>query len=106
MRETLRKSQGIKDRMICDMSHTNNTYTFTHKCIVEIKFKYLFPSSGHTFIKFYAPWCGHCQMMEPDWEEVGEFVSNHQDMFPDRSLTIGEVDITNISNCSLQIWLL
>jgi len=49
-------------------------------------------SSGHTFIKFYAPWCGHCQMMEPDWEEVGEFVSSHQDMFPDRDLTIGEID--------------
>ena len=30
-------------------------------------------------------------MMEPDWEEVGEFVSSHQDMFPGRSLTIGEV---------------
>ena len=30
-------------------------------------------------------------MMEPDWEEVGEFVSSHQDMFPDRDLTIGEV---------------
>ena len=30
-------------------------------------------------------------MMEPDWEEVGEFVSNHQDMFPGRDLTIGEV---------------
>ena len=40
-------------------------------------------------IMFYAPWCGHCQMMEPDWEEVGQYVTNNPIHGVD--LTVAEV---------------
>merc|ERR1719456_766850 len=44
------------------------------------------------FIKFYAPWCGHCQEMQPAWEEL------MKDFADSKTSVVAEVDCDTEEN--------
>lgn len=45
-------------------------------------------SSGNHFVKFFAPWCSHCQRLAPTWEELAK------ELAKEPAVTISKIDCT------------
>jgi len=40
----------------------------------------VFDKTKNVLVKFYAPWCGHCKKMAPDYEKVAKAFANEQNV--------------------------
>lgn len=49
----------------------------------------------YVFVEFYAPWCGHCKALAPEFERLGELAQG-------KNYVVAKVDATVATNASSQ----
>uniref|UniRef100_A0A0N5C8B5 Thioredoxin domain-containing protein n=1 Tax=Strongyloides papillosus TaxID=174720 RepID=A0A0N5C8B5_STREA len=65
-----------------------------HSNVLELNDKFLdVKNEGMWFVAFYAPWCGHCKRLMPNWEHLAHAVADKE-----INVRIGKIDCTRFSN--------
>jgi len=56
--------------------------------LTEDNFAEIIDGSKNALVEFYAPWCGHCKSLAPEYEILGDLYK------PGDGVVIGAVDAT------------
>jgi thiol-disulfide isomerase/thioredoxin len=62
----------------------------------EKSLKTAFDETDFVFVKFFAPWCSHCQRLAPTWEKFAEEMDAFKNPTDDTSPTFQDVQITTV----------
>jgi len=57
--------------------------------LTTANFRSIVDNEDIMLVEFYAPWCGHCKKLEPEYEEAAQELKNHDPPIP-----LGKVDAT------------
>jgi len=62
-----------------------------NKVLTARNFESLVDGSKDAFVEFYAPWCGHCKSLAPQWEAMAEQL---QEGGNEENIVVGKFDAT------------
>jgi len=64
--------------------------------LVYKNYKDIFEQGKPVFVKYYAPWCGHCKSMAPDWIRLGETLGKDRVIIADYDATANYSEVEKL----------